>query len=194
MSALPHPADPADPAAAARPARRPRRARPATAVLGLAALAATVLAAGPARAEGTGPGSGGSVTRELAAAYAATARYADERQAVAAGYVRTDDCVAMPGTGGMGYHYTDAADLGSTDPARPTNVIYATGADGRRRLVAVEWIVRSTGQPAPVMFGRPFDGPFPHARFGRVYDRHVWLYEKNPAGLFARYNPRVTCP
>jgi hypothetical protein len=26
------------------------------------------------------------------------------------------------------------------------------------------------------------------------YDLHVWLYKRNPAGLFAAYNPRVQCP
>ena len=26
------------------------------------------------------------------------------------------------------------------------------------------------------------------------YDLHVWLYRQNPAGIFARWNPRVSCP
>ncbi len=25
------------------------------------------------------------------------------------------------------------------------------------------------------------------------YDRHVWLYRKNSNGLFAQFNPTVTC-
>jgi hypothetical protein len=25
------------------------------------------------------------------------------------------------------------------------------------------------------------------------YNRHVWLYRENPNGVFARYNPTVTC-
>ena len=25
------------------------------------------------------------------------------------------------------------------------------------------------------------------------YELHVWLYEDNPAGLFAQFNPRVDC-
>ncbi|MBD0707149.1 MULTISPECIES: hypothetical protein [unclassified Streptomyces] len=174
-----------------RPSRLPRpfrSLRPLPAALGLTVLAAGLLTAGPARA-------GDSVARDIATAYTATARYAYEPEAVAAGFVRTDTCVAMPGMGGgMGYHYLNRANVGSTDPARPATVIYATGADGRRHLVAVEWIVRDSGQPAPDMFGRPFDGPFDHAVLGRIYDRHVWLYKENPDGLFARYNPTVTCP
>jgi hypothetical protein len=26
------------------------------------------------------------------------------------------------------------------------------------------------------------------------YDLHVWLYKHNPAGMFAAWNPRVSCP
>jgi hypothetical protein len=25
------------------------------------------------------------------------------------------------------------------------------------------------------------------------YDRHVWLYRENPNGVFAQFNPRVSC-
>ena len=25
------------------------------------------------------------------------------------------------------------------------------------------------------------------------YDRHVWIYRDNPNGMFAQYNPNVTC-
>jgi hypothetical protein len=26
------------------------------------------------------------------------------------------------------------------------------------------------------------------------YDRHVWVFRDNPNGVFAQYNPKVTCP
>ena len=25
------------------------------------------------------------------------------------------------------------------------------------------------------------------------YDRHVWLYRRNPNGMFAQFNPAVSC-
>ena len=25
------------------------------------------------------------------------------------------------------------------------------------------------------------------------YDRHVWLYRDNPNGMFAQFNPKVSC-
>ncbi|MFE4589185.1 hypothetical protein [Streptomyces laurentii] len=153
------------------------------------ALASSLLLPGSAHA-----GDNGSVERDLGRAYHATAKYLYEPNAPKDGFLRTDDCKSDPTMGGMGYHYAKLADLGSTDPARPTALLYATGKNGERHLVGAEWIVRSTGQPAPVMFGRKFDGPFDIAGLGRVFDRHVWLYEENPAGLFARFSPRISCP
>ncbi|MFD0148316.1 hypothetical protein ACWGQ4_25580 [Streptomyces sp. NPDC055721] len=167
---------------------RPRRTRLLTAALGLTALASTALAAGPAHADDA------SVARDLAKAYAATATFAYEPLAVKAGFLKTDMCVSDPALGGMGYHYVNPANIGSTDPSRPAAVLFEDGKDGKRHLVAVEWVVLEVGQPAPVMFGRKFDGPNVIPGVGSTYDRHVWLYKKNPAGLFARYNPKVKCP
>jgi hypothetical protein len=25
------------------------------------------------------------------------------------------------------------------------------------------------------------------------YDRHVWIYRENPSGVFAQFNPNVSC-
>ncbi|MFC8504978.1 hypothetical protein ACFU3J_00735 [Streptomyces sp. NPDC057411] len=165
-----------------------RRPRPLIAGVGVAALASALLATSPARADDA------SVKLDLSKAYKATAKYAYEPFAIRDGFLRTDVCVADPGMGGMGYHYVKPQNVGSTDPARPAVVIYATGKDGKRHLVAVEWVVPNTGQPVPRMFDRNFDGPFANPVLGNIYDRHVWLYKKNPAGLFARYNPDVKCP
>ncbi len=29
--------------------------------------------------------------------------------------------------------------------------------------------------------------------FAPRYDRHVWLYPENPNGIFAQFNPNVSC-
>ncbi|HWV23910.1 MAG TPA: hypothetical protein VNZ58_06955, partial [Thermomicrobiales bacterium] len=29
--------------------------------------------------------------------------------------------------------------------------------------------------------------------FAPHYDRHVWIFRENPNGVFAQYNPNVTC-
>ncbi|MFG2642647.1 hypothetical protein ACGFYP_16960 [Streptomyces sp. NPDC048370] len=168
----------------------PARSRRLTAALGLAALTSVALATAPASqaADDTA-----SVVRELATATAATAKYASEALAIKDGYLRTDVCVASP-EGGMGYHYVNPKYIGSVDPRTPAAILYEDGKGGKRKLVAVEYVVPYTGQPAPKLFGRAFDGPDPIPELGPAYDRHVWLFKKNPKGLFNRWNPKVTCP
>ena len=69
------------------------------------------------------------------------------------------------------------------------------------RLGAVEYFQAdadgdlNTDDDRPFMFDLPFDGPmFGHEPGMPVhYDLHVWLYRHNPAGLFAMWNPRVSC-
>jgi hypothetical protein len=47
----------------------------------------------------------------------------------------------------------------------------------------------------PSVLGVPFDGPMPAHEPGQPihYDLHMWLWVNNPAGLFAPWNPKVTC-
>jgi hypothetical protein len=130
----------------------------------------------------------------LKAVRQATARFNATTQALRAGYVPDEHCVAVPGLGGMGYHWVDASLVDPVfDPLRPEVLLYATGPGGNLRLVAVEYIVIDVGQPAPTFGGVPFDVggtpiPVPH------WSLHVWLYEENPSGMFAPFNPNVSCP
>jgi hypothetical protein len=123
--------------------------------------------------------------------------------------------------GAMGIHYFRPDLLGITAPPnprvdgigthtdfhQPAILIYEPKADGSLELVAVENLVfakawAEAGHDAPPTFhGVPWDdmaddpatavdeahGFEPH------YDRHVWLYRENPNGVFAQYNPTVTC-
>jgi hypothetical protein len=49
---------------------------------------------------------------------------------------------------------------------------------------------------APSVLGQTFDGPMPgHNPFMPWhYDLHVWLWADNPSGLFAPFNPALSCP
>ncbi|MET9853404.1 hypothetical protein ABZY57_10705 [Streptomyces sp. NPDC006450] len=144
--------------------------------------------------------------RDMATAIAVTARYADERQALRDGYVpHGTECMSNPfGVGSMGYHYVKQANWGSTDPSRPTALLYSTekNKNGRRKLQAVEWMATDRDQDLkttddrPSMFGLPFDGPMPGhwAGMPKHYDLHMWAYAKNPAGRFHNWNPALTCP
>ena len=123
----------------------------------------------------------------------ATARFNSQEQALKAGYVPTDHCVANPMLGGMGYHWANPTLIDPVfDIAKPEVVLYAPGENGRQKLVAVEYVVIDVGQPRPSFDGHPFDIggapiPAPH------WTLHVWLYENNEAGVFTPFNHAVAC-
>jgi hypothetical protein len=150
---------------------------------------------------------------ELSAARAATARYYQESNALEDGFVGEPLCVQRPDVGGMGIHYENVARMGDTsvDPAAPELLLYEPQPDGRRRLVGLEYFapVIVNGSPwfgpgpppagqynaAPVLFGHVFNGPMPghNPNMPWHYDLHVWAWRHNPAGLFAQFNPKVSC-
>jgi hypothetical protein len=188
--------------------RLPRSLAPA------AAIAAVALAAlsQPAGAHG-GPHDGKTPraghlppdTREqLREVRRATWAFRDVDAAKAAGYAPAPDCVDDPKYGGMGIHYANQKLIadGKLDITRPEILVYQPTADGGRRLGAVEYFQvdgdqdLATADDRPSLFGLPFDGPMLGHEPGMPihYDLHVWLYKHNPAGTFAMWNPRVSCP
>ena len=94
-----------------------------------------------------------------------------------------------------------------TDFTKPSVLIYEPQADGSLALVAVENLVfrlawREAGHTAPPSFqGVAYDlmEDDPKTKvdeahmFEPHYDRHVWLFRDNPNGMFAQYNPKVSC-
>jgi hypothetical protein len=123
--------------------------------------------------------------------------------------------------GGMGIHFFRPDLLGITAPPnprvdgngthtdfrQPAILIYDPHADGSLQLVAVENLVfkdawHGAGNAEPPSFhGVPYDdmeddpatGVDEAHMFEPHYDRHVWLYRENTNGIFAQYNPTVTC-
>lgn len=143
--------------------------------------------------------------KDLAAVRQATVKYHDLNQAVADGFMPTDTCVAVPGVGGMGYHFVNIARL--MDPAisltEPEILLYAR-VGGEMKLVGVEYMlaigapdspVPNPAPPAPVLFGQTFDGPMEGHEPGMPphYDFHVWVWQANPDGMFAQLNPNISC-
>lgn len=122
-----------------------------------------------------------------------TSRFHSTQQAITAGYEPSNQCVSVPGVGGMGYHWVNPTLVDPVfDPLHPEAVLYAPGPGGKLRLVAVEYIVINTGQTAPMFGTQAFTVggtpvPVPH------WSLHVWLYEENPSGIFAAFNPNVSC-
>jgi len=88
----------------------------------------------------------------------------------------------------------------------PEILLYVKSGNGLK-LLGVEYFygigrpgseLKDVLQPypaSPIIFGRPLDGPMekhepdqpPH------YDLHVWLWQANPSGFFAPFNPNVDC-
>ena len=130
-------------------------------------------------------------------------RYHSVVQAEQAGFLATDECVAEPGLGGMGYHYVNPGRLDTTfDVDQPEAVLYTSRKNGERRLTAVEYLVvdadqdLATSGDRPTLAGHPFDGPMPGHFPGMPvhYDLHVWAWADNPDGAFTAWNPAIGCP
>jgi hypothetical protein len=123
--------------------------------------------------------------------------------------------------GAMGIHYFRPDLLGvngppnprvdgtgvHTDFLRPSILIYEPQQDGTLELVAVENLVflrawQASGRVDPPKFhGVSYDTMADNANtpideahmFEPHYDRHVWIYRENPHGVFAQFNPNVSC-
>jgi hypothetical protein len=133
-------------------------------------------------------------------------RYNAFEQAAKAGYsVEGEPCVASP-AGTMGIHAINRAlvEDPAIDPLEPEILLYLPKPNGKLELVAVEYMrIAADQNPAdgfdqsdkPSLFGQAFDGIMPaHAPWmGWHYDLHVWLWEDNPSGLLAPFNPALSC-
>lgn len=123
--------------------------------------------------------------------------------------------------GGMGIHFFRPDLLGikgppnprvdgdgtHTDFRKPSILIYEPSADGSLELVAVENLVfkkawhAAGNKGVPTFHGVEYDSMADDPKtaideahmFEPHYDRHVWLYRNNANGMFAQFNPTVTC-
>ena len=140
------------------------------------------------------------LNRQLAAVRAATAKYHSVQAAEADGYIPVSPCEELPGQGAMGVHYLNPAlaqDLAST-LEQPEVLLYVPDESGKLKLAGVEYFQAAAGRSAaqaPEMMGVRFDGPMAgHSpEMPEHFDLHVWLWERNPSGLFAAWNPDLSC-
>jgi hypothetical protein len=138
---------------------------------------------------------------------AATARYHSLDAAKAAGWstlfsdVNGLTCIQDTGTpsmGGMGFHWINGANIGSTDPTKPAALIYAPGPSGQVRLAGMEYLVPDpTGTvPQPFIGDQGFMYTPANNRFlgpTAFWSLHVWAWEPSPSGLYSMWNPRISC-
>lgn len=134
----------------------------------------------------------------------------------------TADMMGLPvADGAMGIHFFRPDLLGisappnprvdgtgtHTDFRNPGVLIYEPQADGSLALVAVEnlvfkaaWEAAGNTEP-PTYYGLSYDlmadDPATELDEGHMfephYDRHVWVHRANAKGVFAQFNPQVTC-
>ena len=125
---------------------------------------------------------------------AATARFADIAVAKAEGYSvqHPAGCAASP-DGGQGFHWLNESLVdGKTELLKPELVMYEPQADGSMELVGVDYIIPFAQWKAPqppVLLGREFMRNEPLG----VWALHIWAPRDNPSGLFAPWNPTVSC-
>jgi hypothetical protein len=199
------------------PIRHLRRlaAAPASALAATAVTAALVL---PVAAQATSatavayhhPVAATHHRHPVAIARQATRKFHSLATAKKAGYARFKDkngiaCIAMPPMGAMGVHYVNGKLVGT--PAvrlrHPEALVYAP-RHGHLRLAALEYLVlKSTwdkahgkNAPRPRRYGHRFNITHAPNRYGlpTFYSLHAWIWKRNPAGMFAMWNPAVHCP
>lgn len=188
------------------------------------ALAATISAATvSAAALAAAPFATASPEDPMQAARAASARFHSVQQAEQAGYGELRDAAGIAcidsTSGGMGIHYVNGQLLGDAvvDPNQPEALVYEPQPNGSLKLVALEYIVFEDAlttndaeiitDPAdnriPTVLGQRLlrvqgPGETQPNRYGvpAFFERHLWLWEDNPGpgGLFADWNPEVSCP
>ena len=136
------------------------------------------------------------------------------------GYRRASECETHPTLGAMGYHYVSPRLLGLTAPVNgrvngtgtyteanpPPILLYAPDGEGGLKLVGIELLVfaaawNTENKQVPMYRGREYNymaddpntpqdeahGFMPH------YDLHIWVFEHNPSGLYAQWNPALSC-
>lgn len=131
-----------------------------------------------------------------------TERFLHISRATSAGYGRLLGCTNGPDEGSMGVHYANPTLVGdgALDARYPEVLMYEPLADGHMRLLGVEYVViaeawDSTHPAPPVLRGQLFHYEESPNRYGLppFYALHVWAWKANPKGMFADWNPSVTC-
>lgn len=118
--------------------------------------------------------------------------------AVAAGWdtIPGGECVESP-MGGMGYHLQNIDQLvnGQLNLLRPEALLYAPTEDGSLQFVGVEFIIPGDlwDHPDPPVFLEQSLHFNPNVGAFGIWALHVWVVEDNPDGMFADWNPEVSC-
>lgn len=122
-----------------------------------------------------------------------TAPYQNIAQARAAGYdIQITDCMSDL-AGGMGFHFGNGTLIDERpEELRPEVVMYEPAANGDLKLVGIEYVVpfdKWTAPTPPALHGQSFS----RNEMFQVWALHMWIWRDNPGGMFASWNPAVSC-
>ena len=138
---------------------------------------------------------GGEVVDGYARVRAATAAYRVLDSAVAKGYAASvPQCFTDSTQGAMGYHHLNRGYVDNRiEIDKPEILLYERKADGSYGLNGVEYIIPYRVWPKdsvpPKLMGRDMFKSEPL----QLWYMHMWVWTPNNAGLFADWNPAVTC-
>ena len=131
----------------------------------------------------------------------ATESFQDVEAAKSAGYGLFHGCVSGPQEGAMGIHLVngDLVGDGAVDASSPEALMYEV-KNGKLQLTGVEYVVIAEAWDAgndtpPTLMGQVFHyvGAPNRYKIPAFYELHVWAWKQNPSGMFADWNPTVSC-
>jgi len=158
---------------------------------------ATTEAAASLRADAASLSQGpAGVGDQLAALRQLTVRFHDFQAAQDAGWNAKITSCMTSAAGGMGFHYGNMGYItdGVARADQPELLLYEPQKNGGMKLVAVEYVIPFALRPStatpPELFGQQFKQVGPPFN---LWGLHAWVWQGNPSGTFADWNPNVNC-
>ena len=135
------------------------------------------------------------IAADLERLRSATRSFQNLDSAVAAGYPRdVPECLVHEHHGAMGYHHVNRGYLTPTiNIEHPQILLYERKPDGAYQLNGVEFIIPyrlySRDSVPQIVMGQKMH----HEDTLNIWYLHVWAWTNNADGVFANFNPAVSC-
>jgi hypothetical protein len=99
-------------------------------------------------------------------------------------------CAESP-DGAQAFHWLNEGLVGGkVELLKPELLMFEPQPNGTMQLIGVDYVVPLTASAtAPTLLGVPFARNEPLG----VWALHIWAWRPNPSGMFAAWNPKVSC-
>jgi hypothetical protein len=99
-------------------------------------------------------------------------------------------CAESP-DGAQAFHWLNESLVdGKVELLKPELLMFEPQPNGTMQLIGVDYVVPLTASAtAPTLLGVPFARNEPLG----VWALHIWAWRPNPSGMFAAWNPKVSC-